>query len=145
MSVKQNLGSVAGDFASLVKTRLELLSLELTEEKDRLLSVLLFGAVGLLFLHLALMVVAVLVGLFFWETEYRYLALAILVLIYVLVGVGCLFLMKKHLGLAASPFSATVDALRDDAAALQGRHPSMATSSAGTRASASSDTGVGND
>ncbi len=143
MSVKQNLGSVAGDFTSLVKTRLELLSLELAEEKDRLLSVLLFGAIGLLFLHLALMVIAVLVGLFFWETEYRYLALAILVLIYVLVGVGCLFLMKKHLGLAASPFSATVDALRDDAAALRGRRPSTVAASA--PASAASDTGVGND
>ncbi len=135
MSVKQNLGSVASDFASLVKTRLELLSLELAEEKDRLLSVLLFGAVGLLFLHLALMVIAVLVGLFFWETDYRYIALAILVLVYVLVGVGCLLLMKKHLGLAATPFAATVEALKDDAAALRGhRSPAQAAAAAASAA-----------
>lgn len=141
MSVKQNLGSVAGDFTALLKTRLELLTLELSEEKDRLLSVLLFGAVGLLFLHLALMVVAVLVGLFFWDTEYRYLAMAILVLVYVLVGVGCLLLMKKQLGLAATPFSATVDALKDDAAALRGHRPFPTTSSA----AASSTTGAGDE
>ncbi|WP_193087709.1 phage holin family protein [Advenella sp. FME57] len=121
MSVKQNLRAVSGGFTSLVKTRLELLSLELTEEKDRLLSVLLFGAVGLLFLHLALTVVAVLVGLLFWGTEYRYIALAVLVLVYALIGLGCLLLMKKHLGLAATPFAATIDALRDDAQALRGR------------------------
>jgi len=120
MSVKQNLSSVAGGFTALVKTRLELLSLELTEEKDRLLSVLLFGAAGLLFLHLALIVVAVLVGLFFWGTEYRYIALAVLVLVYALIGLGCLLLMKKYLGLAATPFAATIDALRDDAQALRG-------------------------
>ncbi len=122
MSVKQNLRAVSGGFTALVKTRLELLSLELTEEKDRLLSVLLFGAIGLLFLHLALTVVAVLVGLFFWGTEYRYIALAVLVLVYALVGLGCLLLMKKHLGLATTPFAATIDALRDDAQALRGRH-----------------------
>ena len=122
MSVKQNLRAVSGGFTALVKTRLELLSLELTEEKDRLLSVLLFGAIGLLFLHLALTVVAVLVGLFFWGTEYRYIALAVLVLVYAVVGLGCLLLMKKHLGLATTPFAATIDALRDDAQALRGRH-----------------------
>lgn len=121
MSVKQNLSAVAGGFTALVKTRLELLSLELSEEKGRLLSVLLFGAIGLLFLHLALTVVAVLVGLFFWGTEYRYIALAVLVLVYALIGLGCLLSMKKHLGLAAMPFSATIDALRDDADALRGR------------------------
>ncbi|AFK61860.1 hypothetical protein TKWG_07145 [Advenella kashmirensis WT001] len=127
MSVKQNLRAVSGGFTALVKTRLELLSLELTEEKDRLLSVLLFGAIGLLFLHLALTVVAVLVGLFFWGTEYRYIALAVLVLVYALVGLGCLLLMKKHLGLATTPFAATIDALRDDAQALRGRHVPAAT------------------
>lgn len=121
MSVKQNLSAVAGGFTALLKTRLELLSLELSEEKGRLLSVLLFGAIGLLFLHLALTVVAVLVGLFFWNTEYRYIALAVLVVVYALVGLGCLLLMKKHLGLAVTPFSATIDALRDDADALRGR------------------------
>lgn len=121
MSVKQNLSAVTGGFASLVKTRLELLSLELAEEKDRLLSVLLFGAVGLLFVHLALTVVAVLVGLFFWGTEYRYIALAILVLVYALIGLGCLAMVKKKLAQAASPFDATIEALRADVQALRGQ------------------------
>lgn len=137
MSVKQNLSAVASDLTAILKTRLELLAVELAEEKDRLLSVMLFGAIGLLFLHLALMVIAVLAGLFFWETEYRYIALAVLVLVYAGIGIGCLLLMKKHLNLASSPFSATVDALKDDVAALRG---SAAPGSAG-----SSSTGGGHE
>ncbi len=68
---------------ALVQARVELISIELTEEKNRLFAAFFGGLIALLFGIMALVTLTALVVLVCWET-YRWQALA---------GLGCLYLI----------------------------------------------------
>lgn len=119
MAIKQSVGQLAATLLSIVRTRLELFSIEATEQRSRLLTLLgmLFGA--LLFLTLGIVVFSLMIGLFFWSTPYRYVALAGLALVYLLVGGWFLYRIRKNLRDEPGPFAVTIDELRRDMAVFE--------------------------
>ena len=116
MALRQTVGDLAGNLLSIVRTRLELFSLEASEQKSQLLIVLGMAFGALLFLTLAVLVFSLTLALFFWPTEHRYLALGLLTLFYAAVGGVLLWRVRRTLLFSPMPFSATIDELRRDLA-----------------------------
>ena len=121
---KDWLGSLRAAVASLVallRTRAELFSLELSEEKERHKQLLMLAAVAALFLFLALQLLAVLVIVAFWDT-YRLAAAAGVTALYLAVGLGALLALRRRWRATPPPFSATLNELRKDLEALGRRN-----------------------
>ncbi|MFA5490235.1 MAG: phage holin family protein [Candidimonas sp.] len=114
MPLRQSVGDIACTLLSIVRTRLELFSLEATQQKSHLIAILGMAFGALLFLTLALLVFSIAVALYFWPTEQRYVALGVLALIYGLIGVGLFLGVRSKLLFEPTPFSATLDELRQD-------------------------------
>lgn len=119
MGLRRSIGGVAASLVGLVRTRLELAALEAAEEKSRVLALLGMAAAALLFLTLALLVLTAAIAVAFWPTEHRYLALGGLAAIYALIGLGLLLRVRRDLLTQPPPFSATLEVLERDAAALE--------------------------
>jgi len=101
---------------SIVRTRLELFSLEASEQKAQLIVILGMAFGALLFLTLAALVFSLAVALYFWPTEQRYVALCVLAVFYTVLGVGLFWGVRRKLLFSPMPFSATIDELRRDLA-----------------------------
>lgn len=114
MGIRLTLTGVAASLVGLMKTRLELLSLEAAGEKMRLVKVLGFAFAALLFLTLAVLVFSVLVSVYFWPTDSRYLALGLLAALYGVIGIGFLLVVRHALLFDPLPFSATIAELGRD-------------------------------
>jgi uncharacterized membrane protein YqjE len=105
--------------AALVETRLELAVLELREEGERRKALLVLAAVAGIFLTLALLLLAFLVVVAFWETH-RMAAIVGVTTIYAAVGFGALMRLRAAQACAPPPFEATLAELRKDLEALRG-------------------------
>lgn len=114
MALRHSIGDLASTFLSMVRTRLELFSLEAAGEKARLIQMICVAFGALLFLSLALLVFSIAVALYFWPTEERYLAIGVLALIYAIVGVGLLWVVWQRLIKGPVPFMATLEELKRD-------------------------------
>jgi uncharacterized membrane protein YqjE len=118
MGLRKSVFGVASSLVGLLRTRLELLTLEAADEKARLLKVLGMAFAALLFLTLAVLVFTVTVAVLFWPTEDRYLALGLLAAFYGIVGIGLLLAVRHALVYGAPPFAATLEELGRDAELL---------------------------
>lgn len=116
MTLRHSVGDIVTTVLSMARTRLELFTLEATQEKSRLVRVLCMAFGALLFATLALLVFSVAVTLYFWPTDDRYLAMGLLALIYAVIGVGLFIAVWRGLVNGPSPFSATLDELKRDIA-----------------------------
>lgn len=114
MALRHSIGDLAGTFLSMVRTRLELLSLEAAGEKSRLIQIICMAFGALLFLSLALLVFSIAVALYFWPTEERYIAIGVLALIYALIGAALLWFVWHRIDNGPLPFSATLEELKRD-------------------------------
>lgn len=114
MSLRQSVGDISCTLLSIVKTRLELFSLEASQQKASLLKLLglLFGA--LLFSTLTLLVLSLWVALLFWPTEYRYWAIGALGIIYAVLGMAMFWALINRLNKGPYPFAATIAELQRD-------------------------------
>ncbi|MBB5215160.1 phage holin family protein [Parapusillimonas granuli] len=127
MALRQSVGDLACTLLSIVRTRIELFSLEASEQKGRLVVLMGLTAAALLFLTLAVLVFSIAVALYFWPTEQRYMALCVLALCYLVIGAGFLWAVRRKLVHGAMPFAATIDELRRDLALAERlREPSDA-------------------
>ena len=126
MSVRENLSVVAADLVSMLRTRIELFSAEVGEQKHRLsiLAAMLLAA-GV-FLLLAIVMVSFLIVAFFWSTDYRYWAIGLLSLTYALTGFGLVWGVCHRLKTETSPFSATLEELHRDLVVLGSLRDSFA-------------------
>lgn len=138
MALAQSIGGLAGTLVSIVRTRIELFSLEASEQKGRLIKLICMALGGVLFLALAIVALSLLVVLYFWSTEYRYLALWLLVLFYVALGLGLLLAVRRALISEPGPFAATLDELRRDMAVID-RLRGSDSGASGTHASVSAE------
>lgn len=114
MALRHSIGDLASTVLSMVRTRLELFSLEAAGEKSRLIRLLCMAFGALLLMSLALLVFSIAVALYFWPTEERYLAIGVLALIYAVAGLGLFWGVWHSLSNGPAPFSATLDELRRD-------------------------------
>lgn len=119
------LASLRGLLATtlaMLRTRAELLVVELEEEKSRVLSVLLFGAAAFFFLSFGLVMLAVFLTALFWDS-YRLLVIGTFTGLFLAIGVGALLALRGQLQRGSRLFAASLRELAEDGAALQGRPP----------------------
>lgn len=113
-SVKGLLGTAL----TLLQTRVQLFATELEEERQRLLSLMLWGAVATVALGAGLVFVAIFLTVLFWDTH-RLLVLGIFSALFLGGGVFAAYLAWK---LGTSPsglFAASLTELGRDRAALR--------------------------
>jgi uncharacterized membrane protein YqjE len=119
MALRHSVGELACTMLSIVRTRLELFSLEASEQKTQLVKVLGMAFGALLFLTLAVLVFSIAVALYFWPTDQRYVAMGVLALVYFVIGVILAVGIWRKLVYETMPFSATLDELRRDLVLLE--------------------------
>ena len=113
-----SLRSLLGNVAAMARTRLELASVELAEEKARLMSQAFLGLLGLAFLGLGVLALTALIVILCWDT-YRWQVLAGLVALYFGIAAYCLLRVRRELREAPAMFEATLAELDKDREALK--------------------------
>jgi uncharacterized membrane protein YqjE len=104
---------IFGSFFSILQSRLELIGIELAEEKDRLLAVLFLGLAAMMLAMMALIALTALVAIAFWDT-YRWQALAGITLVYALAALVCGLRARSNLHNAPGVFEATLHEFEKD-------------------------------
>lgn len=115
LSTLQRMGSIV---IQMVETRVELLVVELEEEKTTLIQLMLMVGITLLFSAFGLMC---LIGLIFWSVDplYRYQALAITTVTLIFLAIiGMVWTLKK--ARQSTLLGATREQLKQDSEALKG-------------------------
>jgi uncharacterized membrane protein YqjE len=102
----------------LVRTRLELLGIELREEAVYLQRALVAGIVAAFFLGAALVLAGILVAAAFWDSH-RLVALGAVVALYALAGAATLMRLRSSIHRRLPPFDTTVRELEADLRALR--------------------------
>lgn len=108
-----SIKGLAASSVAIVRTRLELLSTEVAEEKERFLSLLWLGMAALFFIGLGIVFAALLLTVALWE-NHRLLVLAILTLLFLGLGLTALSLALKQARSASRLFSASLAELSKD-------------------------------
>jgi uncharacterized membrane protein YqjE len=104
---------------SMARTRLNLLAVELMQEKKRIWLLLLLTALVLLFAFMALLTLSLFVVVAFWEDN-RLLAIGCLFAFYVAATLVALFVLRQKSKAGSKLFAGTLDELAKDSAALEG-------------------------
>ena len=106
---------------ALLRTRVELASVEFAEERERLKASIGLIAVAVVAFGFAAIVVTFGIIAWFWDSH-RYETIAIVALVYALVGVAALWRQASMRKTAPTPFAGSIDALRKDAEWLRHQH-----------------------
>jgi len=107
------LRRLLGSAFVMLQTKLELIGIELAEEKERLLGVLFLGLAAMMLASMALITLTTLIAIVFWDT-WRWQALAAITLVYALAAVG--LALKARSGLRNAPlvFHTTLEEFAKD-------------------------------
>lgn len=108
-----SIKGLAAGGVSILRTRLQLLSTEVAEEKERLLSQLWLGIAALFFIGLGLVFAALLLTVIFWETH-RLLVLGILTSLFLGLGAVAVLMLMKQSRNNTKLFSASLAELSKD-------------------------------
>ncbi|WP_425330234.1 phage holin family protein [Trinickia soli] len=98
---------------SLMHSRLELIGVELAEERDRIVAVIFLGLVAVTFAMLALITLTALIAVAFWDS-YRWQVLAALTGVYALGALICALRARAGLHSAPIVFEATLHEFEKD-------------------------------
>jgi uncharacterized membrane protein YqjE len=115
-----SLRALGMDFLALACARVELISVELQEERARARQKLLLGAVAALFLAIGLLLAALLVVMLFWDSH-RALAASGVALLYLGIGGWALLRLREITRDSPPPFSATMNEFANDLRLLRGQ------------------------
>jgi uncharacterized membrane protein YqjE len=107
------LRRIVGAVLGIAHTRLELLGIELSEEKDRLLTAMFVGLAAMLFGMMALIAFTFLIAATFWDS-YRWQSLTILCLVYLALAVLCALRALHRFRSSPLMFQATLGELEKD-------------------------------
>lgn len=112
------LRRLLGSAFAMLQTRLELVGIELAEEKDRLLGVLFLGLAAMMLASMALIALTALIVIAFWDT-WHWHSLAVITIIFALAGIVCA--LKARTGLRNAPlvFHATLEEFEKDREVLR--------------------------
>ena len=111
--LRRALARAAAAMLGLVRTRLELASVEFREERERALARFVLVATAVMFLAFAVLLGSILVVVVFWDTH-RVAALAGVTLVHAAIGVFALLRLKHDLRSAPAPFTATLAEFKRD-------------------------------
>ncbi len=113
MAIIESVGRLGASFLAMTATRLELAAVELEEEWQRVLGYLLLGLLSLLLFGIAMLLVAVVVILIFWDT-YRLPAAIGMALLFGLAGAWCFASLKSNIAAKPKLLGATIGELNKD-------------------------------
>jgi uncharacterized membrane protein YqjE len=105
----------------LAQNRLELLSVELQEEKHRLIEVLILTFTAVALGLLALIVFSFTIVVLFWDSA-RLPVLFVLSVVYMAATVGVCLKLHARIQAGRRPFRTSVDELKKDRECLQPKH-----------------------
>ncbi|HET6619501.1 MAG TPA: phage holin family protein [Dongiaceae bacterium] len=103
---------------SMARTRLNLLAIEIMQEKSRLWLLLILTALAMLFAFMALLTLSLFVVVAFWDAN-RLLAIGCLFAFYVAAVVVTLVVLRQKSKIGSNLFAGTLGELAKDSAALQ--------------------------
>lgn len=108
----QSLRNLAATAIGILQTRLELLATEIEEERLRILQLVLWGCVALLFLSFGLLMLTFAVVVLFWDTH-RVLIAVLLGVTYLAIGVA-VAVMARRVVQRSRLFTASIGELAKD-------------------------------
>ena len=111
---------VGASALALLRTRIELVSVEFAQERERIKSSAVLLAAAAVAFALTAMVVTLGIIAWFWD-DHRYAAIVIVALVYAAAGVAALVAHRRMRRTARIPFGATAEALRRDVEWLRAR------------------------
>ena len=109
----ESLKRMTGTLLVIFQTRLELLSIEVEEERLNIKQMLLYGSIALLFFALATILLTAFVVVVFWDS-YRLQVLAGFTVLYFVAGVLAWNALLRVANRKSQLFSASLAALADD-------------------------------
>lgn len=109
----ESLKAMASSLIGIVHTRLELLSIDIAEEREHLIMLLVLVQAALFCLGVGVVLLAVLVAVAFWE-GHRLLALGLLGTLFVLAGAGLAWLALHRTRTRPRLFAASLAELDKD-------------------------------
>jgi len=112
------LSGMAATAVALLRTRLELATVEFEEERERITAMLVLIVVATVFGCFALVALSVLVVVWLWDRS-PLLAITGVTIFYVLIAAGAVLALKQHLQAHGRPFAATLAELERDAEAMR--------------------------
>lgn len=117
MALLSSLRQLGATVLALLQTRIELMAIELAEEKERLLSVLLLAFLAALFLGLGVLVLTAVVALWLLHS-YGLHALLWMAGLYLLIGIVLAWRVKRRVAQHPPLFSASLAELNKDREAI---------------------------
>jgi len=109
----ESLKRMTGTLLGIFQTRLELLSIEVEEERLNIKQMLLYGCIALLFFGLATILLTTFVVVVFWDS-YRLQVLAGFIILYFVAGLLAWNALNGVANRKSQLFSASLAALADD-------------------------------
>lgn len=100
-----------------LRTRGELLQVELEEERLRITGITVFALAAAIFLSLGVLLLSFFLILLFWDTH-RVLVSGLLALLYLLIGMGCALTARSRSRMKSTLFAASLAELGKDGARL---------------------------
>lgn len=110
------LSGIAATVVALLRTRLELATVEFEEERERIQAMLVLIILATVFGCFALVALSALVVVWLWD-RYPLAAIAGVAIFYALIAAGAVFGLKQRA--QGRPFAATLSELERDAEALR--------------------------
>jgi uncharacterized membrane protein YqjE len=108
---------------ALGRIRLELLSIEVQEEKERVAGLLLWSVLTALMVGFGAVFGAVFLTVALWDTQHRLTALGMSALLFVGLALVGAMRLRRLVGAGSALFSSSIAELREDSAALRGDPP----------------------
>ena len=112
-----SLRTLLATLLATVRTRGELLQVELEAEKLRVAGIMAFAVAGAFFLALAVVMLTLFVILLFWESN-RVLATGLIALVYLISGVACMLVAHSRAKVKSKLFASSLAQLRKDSERL---------------------------
>jgi len=113
-SLLQSLKTYLATWVDVLRTRLDLFSTELQEERERLQQLLVLALVSLLCLVFGALLVTFFVVVAFWDTNYRLAVVGGLALLYLTAGAIAAVVARRKSQHRPKLFSATLNELAKD-------------------------------
>ena len=118
MAIIESVGRLGATLIAMTQTRLELAAVEIEEESQRLLGYLMLGLLSLLLFGIAMLLVALVIILVFWES-YRLEAAIGMALLFGGAAAFCAAKLKTSIAAKPRLLAATVAELNKDVNAVR--------------------------
>ena len=109
-------------WVAILRTRVEIISTELEEQREWLEQLVIYGVAALFLLSFGLLLLTLFVVMMFWESH-RLLVLGIFAALYLLGGVAAVLAFRNKVRNKPKLFAATSEELAKDHAYLQPENP----------------------